>query len=145
MARRTTTYAIRLAVEGGGQVKAELVSVGQSGEQSLKRIETRASRAAAHRDSYARRALVGGTTVGGLAALVDRSISAADAIGKTAGKIGVASRRCRSCALLRRRPASSSRRSTWRCRASPAARPRRRRARARPRTLLPRWASRRAT
>jgi hypothetical protein len=32
MARRTTTYAIRLAVEGGGQVKAELVSVGQSGE-----------------------------------------------------------------------------------------------------------------
>jgi hypothetical protein len=39
MARRTQTYAIRLAVEGGGQVKAELVSVGQSGEQSLKRIE----------------------------------------------------------------------------------------------------------
>jgi hypothetical protein len=31
MARRTQTYAIRLAVEGGGQVKAELVSVGQSG------------------------------------------------------------------------------------------------------------------
>ena len=35
MARRTPTYAIRLAVQGGGQVKAELVSVGQSGEQSL--------------------------------------------------------------------------------------------------------------
>ena len=35
MARRTQTYAIRLAVEGGGQVKAELVSVGQSGEQHL--------------------------------------------------------------------------------------------------------------
>jgi hypothetical protein len=35
MARRTNTYAIRLAVEGGGQVKAELVAVGQSGEQSL--------------------------------------------------------------------------------------------------------------
>jgi hypothetical protein len=34
------TYAIRLAVEGGGQVKAELVTVGQSGEQSLKRIES---------------------------------------------------------------------------------------------------------
>ena len=31
MVRRTQTYAIRLAVEGGGQVKAELVSVGQSG------------------------------------------------------------------------------------------------------------------
>ena len=26
MARRTNTYAIRLAVEGGGQVKAELIS-----------------------------------------------------------------------------------------------------------------------
>jgi DNA-binding transcriptional LysR family regulator len=34
-------------------------------------------------------ALIGVTTVGGLAALVDRSISAADAIGKTADKIGV--------------------------------------------------------
>jgi hypothetical protein len=45
MARRTTTYAIRLAVEGGGQVKAELVSVGQSGEQSLKRIETAGDKA----------------------------------------------------------------------------------------------------
>ena len=31
MARPTHTYAIRLAVEGSGQVKAELVSVGQSG------------------------------------------------------------------------------------------------------------------
>ena len=40
MAGRIHTYAIRLAVEGGGQVKAELVSVGQSGEQSLKRIES---------------------------------------------------------------------------------------------------------
>ena len=45
MARRTQTYAIRLAVEGGGQVKAELVSVGQSGEQSLKRIESVGERA----------------------------------------------------------------------------------------------------
>ena len=32
MVRRSQTYAIRLAVEGGGQVKAELVSVGQSGD-----------------------------------------------------------------------------------------------------------------
>jgi hypothetical protein len=37
--------AIRLAVEGSGQVKAELVSIGQSGEQSLKRIETAGERA----------------------------------------------------------------------------------------------------
>jgi hypothetical protein len=45
MARRIQTYSIRLAVEGGGQVKAELVSVGQSGEQSLKRIESAGERA----------------------------------------------------------------------------------------------------
>jgi hypothetical protein len=40
MARCTQTYGTRLAVEGGGQVEAELVSVGQSGEQSLRRIES---------------------------------------------------------------------------------------------------------
>jgi hypothetical protein len=34
MARRAHTYAIRLAVEGGGQVKPELGSVGQRGGQS---------------------------------------------------------------------------------------------------------------
>jgi hypothetical protein len=43
MARRSQSYAIRLAVEGGGQVKAELISVGQSGEQSLKRTDVRAA------------------------------------------------------------------------------------------------------
>jgi hypothetical protein len=94
------TYAIRLAVEGGGQVKAELVSVGQSGEQSLKRIETAGGGASGGLRGLGRQAellrtgirtlggaLVGVATVGGLAALVDRSISAA--VGKTADKIGV--------------------------------------------------------
>jgi hypothetical protein len=94
MARRTQTYAIRLAVEGGGQVKAELVSVGQRGEQSLKRIESAGDRASGGLKGLGRQAdllrpgirtlggaLIGVTTVGGLAALVDRSISAADAIG----------------------------------------------------------------
>src|ERR671918_1811094 len=102
MPRRTNTYAIRLAVEGGGQVKAELVTVGQSGEQSLKRIESAGERASGGLKGLGRQAellrtgirmfggaLIGVTTVGGLAALVDRSISAADAIGKTADKIGV--------------------------------------------------------
>ena len=100
--RRTTTYAIRLAVEGGGQVKAELVSVGQSGEQSLKRIESAGDRASGGLKGLGRQAellrtgirtlggaLIGAATVGGLGALIDRSISAADAIGKTADKIGV--------------------------------------------------------
>ena len=103
MARRTTTtYAIRLAIEGGGQVKAELVSIGQSGEQSLKRIESAGERASGGLKGLGRQAellrtgirtvggaLIGVTTVDGLAALVDRSISATDAIGKTADKIGV--------------------------------------------------------
>ena len=102
MARRTQTYAIRLAVEGGGQVKAELVSVGQSGEQSLKRIESAGERASGGLRGLGRQAellrtgirtlggaLIGAATVGGLGALIDRSISAADAIGKTADKIGV--------------------------------------------------------
>jgi hypothetical protein len=102
MARRIQTYAIRLAVEGGGQVKAELVTVGQSGEQSLKRIETAGDRASGGLKGLGRQAellrtgirtlggaLAGVATVGGLAALVDRSISAADAIGETASKIGI--------------------------------------------------------
>jgi lambda family phage tail tape measure protein len=102
MARRTNTYAIRLAVEGGGQVKAELVTVGQSGEQNLKRIESAGDRALGGLKGLGRQAellrtgirtlggaLAGVATVGGLAALVDRSISAADAIGETASKIGV--------------------------------------------------------
>jgi len=102
MARRTQTYAIRLAVEGGGRVKAELVTVGQSGEQSLKRIETAGDRASGGLKGLGRQAellrtgirtlggaLIGAATVGGLGALIDRSISAADAIGKTADKIGV--------------------------------------------------------
>ena len=102
MVQRTNTYAIRLAVEGGGQVKAELITVGQSGEQSLKRIETAGGKASSGLMGLGRQAellragirtlggaLAGVATVGGLAALVNRSISAADAIGKTADKIGV--------------------------------------------------------
>jgi hypothetical protein len=60
MARRTQTYAIRLAVEDGGRVKAELVSVGQSGEQSLKRIESAGERASGGlKASAARRSCCG--------------------------------------------------------------------------------------
>jgi len=96
------TYAVRLAVEGGGKVKAELVSVGQSGERSLKKIDaagTKASRGLSNLTDRAKTlrvgmralggALAGVAAVGGLATLIDRSISAADAVGKTADKIGV--------------------------------------------------------
>ena len=83
-------------------MKAELVSVGQSGEQSLKRIETAGNRASGELKGLGRQAellrtgirmlggaLLGVATVSGLGALVDRSISAADAVGKTADKIGI--------------------------------------------------------
>ena len=124
MPRRNQTYAIRLAVEGGGQVKAELVSVGQSGEHSLKRIEIAGDRASGGLKGIGRQAeflrtgmrtlgaaIAGVATVGGLAALTDRSISAADAIGKTADKIGVGGRGVTGTSLrrkgVRRRTADS--------------------------------------
>jgi len=102
MAKAKHTYAVRLAVEGGGKVKAELVTVGQSGERSLKKIDaagTKASRGLSNLTDRAKTlrvgmralggALAGVAAVGGLATLIDRSISAADAVGKTADKIGV--------------------------------------------------------
>jgi len=92
----------RPALGLGPRVKAELVSVGQSGERSLKRVETAGERASGGLRGLGRQAellrsgirtlggaLAGVATVGGLAALVDRSISAADAIGKTADRVGV--------------------------------------------------------
>lgn len=102
MAKAKHTYAVRLAVEGGGKVKAELVNVGESGERSLKKIDRagdKASRGLANLTDRAKGlhigmralggALAGVAAVGGLATLIDRSISAADVIGKTADKIGV--------------------------------------------------------
>ena len=102
MSRRTQTYAIRLEVEGGGQVKAELVSVGQSGEQSLKRIQTAGDRASGGlglgRQTELLRtgirtvggALVGAATVGGLGTLAHRSSSAAGTIDRSAIRSGSA-------------------------------------------------------
>ncbi len=102
MAKAKHTYAVRLAVEGGNSVKAELVNVGESGERSLKKIERAGGKASLGLSSLGERArmlttgmralggaLVGAAAVGGLATLIDRSISAADAIGKTADKLGV--------------------------------------------------------
>ena len=102
MAKAKHTYAVRLAVEGGNRVKAELVNVGESGERSLKKIERAGGKASLGLSSLGERArmlttgmralggaLVGAAAVGGLATLIDRSISAADAIGKTADKLGV--------------------------------------------------------
>ena len=81
-------------------------------------------------------ALAGVATVGGLTALVDRSISAADAIGKTADTIGVGVEALQELRFAAKLPASNSRPSTWRCSASPAGRLRRRKARARRKDAL---------
>src|ERR687892_2183532 len=156
MARRAQTYGVRLAVEGGGQVKAELVSVGQSGEQSLKRIETAGDKASGGLKGLGRQAellrtgirALGGALVGGcdgrwprgadrpldLGGRCDRQDRGQDR-GRRRGP-------CGSCGLPPRRLASSSRPSTWRCSASPGGLPRRRRAPARRRTRSRRWASR---
>ena len=122
MARRTQTYAIRLAVEGGGQVKAELVSIGQRGEQSLKRIESAGDRASGGLKGLGRQAellrtgirtlggaLAGVATVGGLAALVDRSSRLRMRSARLPTRSGSASRPCRNCVSQRRHPGSSSR------------------------------------
>ncbi len=45
MAQAKHTYAIRLSVDGGGKVKAELMDVGRAGDKSLKKIETAGSKA----------------------------------------------------------------------------------------------------
>ncbi|MBL6934103.1 MAG: phage tail tape measure protein [Alphaproteobacteria bacterium] len=45
MARAKHTYAIRLTVDGGGKVKAELKDVGRTGDRSLKKIETAGGKA----------------------------------------------------------------------------------------------------
>ena len=102
MARAKHTYAVRLAVEGGNRVKADLVSVGTSGERSIKKIDRASGKASRGLGTLGDRAsslrsrmrLLGGVVAGvaaagGLALLVKRSIDAADAIAKTADAIGI--------------------------------------------------------
>ncbi|MEO5328882.1 MAG: hypothetical protein H7829_11640 [Magnetococcus sp. THC-1_WYH] len=81
---------------------AELNSVGQRGEQSLRRVDNASREATRGLNSLSEQAgmlgsrirapggiLAGITAGGGLAMLIDRSITAADATGKVADKIGV--------------------------------------------------------
>ena len=102
MARAKHTYAVRLAVEGGNRVKADLVSVGTSGERSIKKIDRASDKASRGLGTLGDRAsslrrnmrLLGGAVAGiaaggGIALLINRSIAAADAVGKTADKLGV--------------------------------------------------------
>ena len=136
MATRSQTYAIRLAVEGGGQVKAELISVGQSGEQSLKRIETAGERASGGLKGLGRQAELlrtGIRTLGGALAGV-ATVGRSRRAGRSLDLGGECHRQDRRHDWRRRRGAagaavrresvraSSSRRSTWRFSASPGER-----------------------
>ena len=102
MAKAKHTYAVRLAVEGGNRVKADLVSVGTSGERSIKKIDRASDKASRGLSTLGDRAsglrsrmrLLGGVVAGiaaggGIALLINRSIAAADSIGKLSGAIGV--------------------------------------------------------
>ena len=102
MAKAKHTYAVRLAVEGGNRVKADLVSVGTSGERSIKKIDRASGKASRGLSTLGDRAsslrrnmrLLGGVVAGvavagSLALLVKRSIDAADSIAKTADAIGI--------------------------------------------------------
>ena len=103
MAKAKHTYAVRLAVEGGNRVKADLVSVGTSGERSIiEKIDRASDKASRGLSTLGDRAsglrsrmrLLGGVVAGiaaggGIALLINRSIAAADSIGKLSGAIGV--------------------------------------------------------
>ena len=102
MAKAKHTYAVRLAVEGGNKVKANLTSVGTSGERSIKKIDRASDKASRGLSTLGDRAsglrsrmrLLGGVVAGiaaggGIALLINRSIAAADSIGKLSGAIGV--------------------------------------------------------
>ncbi|MBI4030841.1 MAG: hypothetical protein HY370_04135 [Proteobacteria bacterium] len=102
MAKVQHTYAVRLAVEDGGKVKAELVEIGTSGEKSLQQIEKGGKSASSGLESLTGRAkslsgsiklmaasALSAASIGGLALLTKRAIDSADAIAKTADNIGI--------------------------------------------------------
>lgn len=96
------TYAVRLAVEDGGQVKAELVEIGASGEKALQQIEKGGKSASGGLEALTSRAkslsgsiklmaasALSAVSIGGLALLTKNAIDSADAIAKTADNIGI--------------------------------------------------------
>ena len=159
MARHTQNVRNPPGGRGRREVKADLVSVGQSGEQSLKRIETAGDKASGGLKGLGRQAellrtgirALGGALVGGCDGRWPRGTDRPLDLGGPCDRQDRGQDRgrrrgpCGSCGLPPRRLASSSRPSTWRCSASPGGLPRRRRAPARRRTRSRRWASRCAT
>jgi hypothetical protein len=102
MAKRTQTFSVRLEVEDGGKVKAVFVDVGKEGQQAFKKIEKGSKDASGGLGSLTDRARslskslkllavvsAGVAAIGGIAVLTKKSIEAADALAKTADKLGV--------------------------------------------------------
>lgn len=102
MSRVQHTYAVRLTVEDGGRVKAELAVIGASGQQSLALIEKGGENASqglarlTDRAAFLSKGLkslavmaAGAVSVGGLALMTKKAIDAAGALADTAVNLGM--------------------------------------------------------
>lgn len=102
MAKVQHTYAVRLTVEDGGKVKAELATIGASGQQSLALIEKGGENASKGLSSLTDRAqflskglksmalvAAGAVSVGGLALMTKKALDAASALHDTATNLGI--------------------------------------------------------
>ncbi|MFP4098734.1 MAG: phage tail tape measure C-terminal domain-containing protein [Alphaproteobacteria bacterium] len=103
MPRRTVeNVSIRISVDGGGKAVAEITEFGQKGEKSVRKMEVASKDASKGLGGLVERAknlklaavaLTGVLAAGGLAgalyAMTRRAIESADAIGKTADKLGI--------------------------------------------------------
>lgn len=102
MAKVQHTYAVRLMVEDGGKVKAELATIGASGQQSLALIEKGGENASKGLSSLTDRAqflsrglkslavmAAGAVSVGGLAVMTKKALDTAGALADTAFNLGL--------------------------------------------------------
>lgn len=102
MAKVQHTYAVRLTVEDGGKVKAELATIGASGQQSLALIEKGGENASKGLSSLTDRAqflsrglkslavmAAGAVSVGGLAVMTKKALDTAGALADTAFNLGL--------------------------------------------------------
>ncbi len=103
MAKRSVqNLSIRISVDGGGKAVAEITEFGNKGEKSVKKVEVASNSASRGLGGLIERAkslktaavaLTGVLAVGGVAGalynMTTRAIESADAIGKTADKLGI--------------------------------------------------------
>lgn len=100
--RSVENVSIRISVDGGGKAVAEITEFGQKGEKSVRKMEVASKDASKGLGGLVERAknlklaavaLTGVLAAGGLAgalyAMTRRAIESADAIGKTADKLGI--------------------------------------------------------